>query len=98
MSEAPTPLEPAPAGLGRGTNLHLKREDVHELGAFKWRGALPVLTSYRDHGATTVVTASTGNHGAATAWAAQRLGLRDRKSTRLNSSHGYISYAVFCLK
>src|SRR2546429_9128607 len=22
----------------------------------------------------------------------------DRKSTRLNSSHGYISYAVFCLK
>src|SRR2546422_4219311 len=26
-------------------------------------------------------------------------GLRqDRKSTRLNSSHGYISYAVFCLK
>src|SRR2546422_4153536 len=25
-------------------------------------------------------------------------GKRDRKSTRLNSSHGYISYAVFCLK
>src|SRR3989449_9271145 len=23
--------------------------------------------------------------------------IRDRKSTRLNSSHGYISYAVFCL-
>src|SRR2546422_4624666 len=27
-----------------------------------------------------------------------RRGLRDRKSTRLNSSHGYISYAAFCLK
>src|SRR2546429_2781044 len=27
-----------------------------------------------------------------------RLDLEDRKSTRLNSSHGYISYAVFCLK
>src|SRR6266436_8284251 len=26
------------------------------------------------------------------------LSARDRKSTRLNSSHGYISYAVFCLK
>src|SRR2546422_6878404 len=26
------------------------------------------------------------------------LRLVDRKSTRLNSSHGYISYAVFCLK
>src|SRR2546429_5031280 len=25
-------------------------------------------------------------------------GRQDRKSTRLNSSHGYISYAVFCLK
>src|SRR5687768_18232536 len=27
-----------------------------------------------------------------------RLHVGDRKSTRLNSSHGYISYAVFCLK
>src|SRR2546422_6082562 len=26
------------------------------------------------------------------------LDVLDRKSTRLNSSHGYISYAVFCLK
>src|SRR5687768_9346551 len=26
------------------------------------------------------------------------IGVGDRKSTRLNSSHGYISYAVFCLK
>src|SRR2546422_11335398 len=30
--------------------------------------------------------------------AEQRPAPRDRKSTRLNSSHGYISYAVFCLK
>src|SRR2546422_8460337 len=29
---------------------------------------------------------------------AEREFKRDRKSTRLNSSHGYISYAVFCLK
>src|SRR2546422_1598075 len=28
----------------------------------------------------------------------EAIGVRDRKSTRLNSSHGYISYAVFCLK
>src|SRR3712207_9073189 len=28
----------------------------------------------------------------------RRAGLRDRKSTRLNSSHANISYAVFCLK
>src|SRR2546429_217308 len=30
--------------------------------------------------------------------APKRWSSRDRKSTRLNSSHGYISYAVFCLK
>src|SRR5205809_5526116 len=43
--------------------------------------------------------------GVAFAWSAvfllavtQSPQLRDRKSTRLNSSHGYISYAVFCLK
>src|SRR5699024_11675186 len=29
---------------------------------------------------------------------ADELGMRDRKSTRLNSSHVSISYAVFCLK
>src|SRR5687768_18071024 len=30
--------------------------------------------------------------------ALSRSAFKDRKSTRLNSSHGYISYAVFCLK
>src|SRR6185503_12626683 len=34
---------------------------------------------------------SAGSSARSPAW-------RDRKSTRLNSSHGYISYAVFCLK
>src|SRR5205807_1860900 len=69
---APTPLEPA---RFHGRDVLLKREDVHELGAFKWRGALPALEVYRCRGAMRVVTASTGNHGAAAAWAAQRLGL-----------------------
>src|SRR5258707_9768745 len=32
------------------------------------------------------------------AWLYLRFALRDRKSTRLNSSHANISYAVFCLK
>jgi threonine dehydratase len=70
-----TPLEPAPESLSAGGPLWLKREDVHELGAFKWRGALPTLERYRAEGARAVVTASTGNHGAATAWAGLRLGL-----------------------
>jgi len=70
-----TPLEPAPAALAGGRSLYLKREDTHELGAFKWRGALPTLERFAADGALAVVTASTGNHGAATAWAAAELGL-----------------------
>src|SRR3712207_8403087 len=31
-------------------------------------------------------------------WARREYGWEDRKSTRLNSSHANISYAVFCLK
>lgn len=73
--ELPTPLERAPEALAPGRDLYLKREDVHELGAFKWRGALPTLEQYQRDGARLVVTASTGNHGSATAWAARQLGL-----------------------
>jgi threonine dehydratase len=74
--EPATPLEEAPPELGGGRRVLLKREDVHELGAFKWRGALPALEAYREAGAGAVVTASTGNHGAATGWAAERTGVR----------------------
>lgn len=59
-----------------GRSVLLKREDSHELGAFKWRGALPVLAAWKEEGAARIVTASTGNHGAAAAWAGERLGLR----------------------
>jgi threonine dehydratase len=76
VTDLPTPLEEAPPELSGGRPLFLKREDVHELGAFKWRGALPALEKYRAAGADAVVTASTGNHGAATAWAAERTGMR----------------------
>jgi threonine dehydratase len=69
------PLEPAPPALAGGRRLYLKREDTHELGAFKWRGALPALRKFNAEGAHGVVTASTGNHGAATAWAAAQLGM-----------------------
>src|SRR4051794_11039663 len=72
---AATPLEPAPPALAPGREVWLKREDRHELGAFKWRGALPALEGFRAAGAAAVVTGSTGNHGAAAAWAAERLGM-----------------------
>jgi threonine dehydratase len=61
-----TPLEESEPGV------YLKREDDHEIGSFKWRGALAVLEQRPED----VVTASTGNQGAATAWAAKRLGVR----------------------
>jgi threonine dehydratase len=70
-----TPLEPAPHLLTPRGDVWLKREDTHELGAFKWRAAVPVVARRRDEGARAVVTASTGNHGAATAWAAQQAGI-----------------------
>src|SRR2546429_8722087 len=54
---------------------------------------------------TTLFRSGTVSQLAATSFAdvpksAQTIVVRveDRKSTRLNSSHGYISYAVFCLK
>jgi threonine dehydratase len=68
-----TPLEEVRLA---GRNLLLKREDTHELGSFKWRGALPTLEAFKRNGVDTVITASTGNHGAATAWSANRLGMR----------------------
>src|SRR5687768_17638738 len=47
-------------------------------------------------GLTTVTTGVTGRAGQQ--MSANGYRTVDRKSTRLNSSHGYISYAVFCLK
>src|SRR2546429_7971313 len=49
-------------------------------------------TSYTSGAAFSISSNSTTQNGCC------RSRLRDRKSTRLNSSHGYISYAVFCLK
>ena len=75
----PTPLERAPETLcafaGRG-DLWLKREDAHELGVFKWRAALPVVTELAAQGHAAIVTSSTGNHGAAVAWACKQVGAR----------------------
>ncbi len=70
----PTPLDAAPELL-TGHTLILKREDTGPNGSFKWRGALCACAAFQAAGAAAVVTSSTGNHGAATAWAAARLAL-----------------------
>src|SRR2546429_5957705 len=56
---------------------------------------LPCARSYRDDGLT--VNKSRVLY-ASNQWLSSLNRRRDRKSTRLNFSHGYISYAVFCLK
>ncbi len=73
-----TPLLSAPALSERaGRPIFLKPEFWQETGSFKVRGATNYLLAV---GAATdgggVVTASTGNHGQAVAWAAARLGVR----------------------
>jgi len=87
----PTPLEEAPGWLAGVGRVFLKREDSHELGSFKWRGALPVLEGYLARGAKGVITASTGNHGAATAWAARRLGLDSTVYAPLSASRAKLA-------
>src|SRR5688572_32591585 len=59
----------------------------------------PYTTLFRscDRSATSTRMASSTSCSVPTA-AARRGRLEDRKSTRLNSSHSQISYAVFCLK
>src|SRR2546422_3252998 len=57
---------------------------------------LRLVVAHADHGIQT----DSRLVGQAVRKLAEQYGLpfEDRKSTRLNSSHGYISYAVFCLK
>src|SRR2546430_305512 len=66
---------------------------------FWWRDAQPKKSGPTNYSATDAFVALAADHGiellpvviGAPRWA-------DRKSTRLNSSHSQISYAVFCLK
>src|SRR2546429_2429796 len=50
------------------------------------------------HGGQTEQETGEGGSAAVVCAGSRRVAARDRKSTRLNSGHGYISYAVFCLK
>src|SRR2546422_4961279 len=58
-----------------------------------WR--IRLLSSAHENQQTAHITAAVVELSAAAALSTPP---EDRKSTRLNSSHGYISYAVFCLK
>src|SRR2546429_7318384 len=68
-----------------------------EIYTLSLHDALPI--SYRQ-GARRAAQGAGGRRkgGAPRVRLARQRARADRKSTRLNSSHGYISYAVFCLK
>src|SRR5438309_11610404 len=71
-----------------------------EIYTLSLHDALPISAAMqRDNPSTgTIALLVTGANIAPDVLASARDGTVDRKSTRLNSSHSSISYAVFCLK
>jgi threonine dehydratase len=77
MLNIPTPLVLAWSLSAGGSPTYLKNETVLPTGSFKVRGALHSLTvNLAKRRIGEVVAASTGNHGAAVAWAARAAGCR----------------------
>src|SRR5436190_16114856 len=72
------------------TTLFRSRDDHHKQSPFQEQGAARVPPGKRARGH--------GTMGPGRMLLSYRFQGRDRKSTRLNSSHTVISYAVFCLK
>ena len=70
-----TPLEPSHELSERsGSDVHLKLESQQISGSFKLRGAMNKILSLDEHERQRVVTASSGNHAAAVAYALSKLG------------------------
>src|SRR5687768_17770542 len=72
-----------------------------EIYTLSLHDALPIWLF--DHDMNARLRSENGGFGVTRVWCTYENRTRvtpnpDRKSTRLNSSHGYISYAVFCLK
>lgn len=72
-----TPLLPVDDLSERlGTPVYIKPESLQRVGAFKLRGAYNLVSQLARQGAGGVITYSSGNHGQAVAYAAQKFGLR----------------------
>src|SRR2546429_1410160 len=86
------PLAPLPAADGRDVTPQISSNLLPRLQAPPSRVGMGVWPRYR--------LGRHGSEGSCLTEAYHIVCFRglDRKSTRLNSSHGYISYAVFCLK
>ncbi len=81
-----TPLEASPLGP------HLKFENLQHTGSFKARGAFNKLLGLSANAlARGVIAASTGNHGAAVAYAGGKLGVRARIVVSSNADPGKVA-------
>src|SRR5216684_5522440 len=74
----------------------VSQPSYHGPALWRLRRASAVLRGAR--GLCCLAVVGDSHRGRVADRAIRRCHPRDRKSTRLNSSHGYISYAVFCLK
>jgi threonine dehydratase len=75
IRETPLDHSPALSEIGQ-SNVYLKLENLQHTGSFKLRGAMNKLLGLSpEQRAQGIVTASSGNHGAAVAYGLQRLGL-----------------------
>src|SRR2546422_7118015 len=85
----------------RNDAIHAKRSDPRDV---RWlidrinEDAQPFAMQRADEFAGQAVDSQSDVGDLGVSRKSRRVHGQDRKSTRLNSSHGYISYAVFCLK
>src|SRR2546422_2350507 len=88
-----TPLSRSvPRERSRLIHWPIRRDELHDIGP-------SAIGSHREPAADDLAQAGQIRRDAVAGLrAAVGHAEADRKSTRLNSSHGYISYAVFCLK
>src|SRR2546422_2923019 len=94
-------VAPGPRGAARGGLLPRRGGTARERRAVRVRGRPCLVPAARAaaRSARADPPAGDGRAGGSGVGLGPRSGEEgDRKSTRLNSSHGYISYAVFCLK
>src|SRR3989449_5331542 len=92
----PVPIQPSFTSLiGVGNREFLCGIERNDLGALRRKYHFFLDARCRDAVGGRAVGLDREHHAGLQL---DRLAQRDRKSTRLNSSHGYISYAVFCLK
>ena len=87
-----TPLLASPIGADIGADFHLKLENRQHTGSFKARGAFSKLLSLEPGArARGVIAASTGNHGAAVAFAARAIGVPARVVVPENADAGKVA-------